>query len=244
MQRKDLQAIQSPKSVLKVSFQASNPESKWSNSISTNSGKPVKLSKMAKVPDEGSSDRNTGEYGIHGRHEPEPVEPICEGGGGETEGEQVSHLSKAPGESEAPCPESGDGHDEFPDEDRDDEGEQHDNPAHDLVGQAEHEFGEGQPRRSVWSVERADGDLAAAHLAPGLAAGGEPSEEAVVVDEPDAAAAGAGAAQRAIRLGGEAADAALVPIFVIRAIRRGGERSLWRRDDGSHPRRSFPWSLV
>lgn len=151
-------------------------------------------------------------------------------------------MSKAPGESEAPCPESGDGHDEFPDEHGQDEGEQQDGPAHDLVGQAEHEFGDGQPCGGVRGVERADGDLALAHLAPGLAAGGEPSEEAVVVDEPDAAAAGAGAAQRAIRLGGEAADAALVPIFVVRPVRHGGERRL-RRRGGGHPSGSFSSSF-
>lgn len=49
-------------------------------------------------------------------------------------------MSKAPGESEAPCPESGDGHDKFPDEHGEDEGEQQDGPTHDLVGQAEHEL--------------------------------------------------------------------------------------------------------
>ena len=120
---------------------------------------------MVKLPDEGSSDRNTGNYGIHGRHEPEPVDAICENGaGGETDGEQVAHLSKAPRESEAPCPEGGDGHDKFPDEDGEDEGEQQDGPTHGLVGQAEHEFGDGEPRRSVRSVERAGGDLTAAHL--------------------------------------------------------------------------------
>lgn len=73
-------------------------------------------------------------------------------------------MSEAPRESEAPCPEGGDGHDEFPDEDGEDEGEQQEGPTHDLVAQAEHEFGDGQPRGGVRSVERADGDLAAAHL--------------------------------------------------------------------------------
>jgi hypothetical protein len=56
------------------------------------------------------------------------------------------------------------------------------------------------------------------------------------VDEPDAAAAGAGAAQGAIRLGGEAADAALVPVLVVRPVRRGDERQLRRRGGGGgHP---------
>jgi hypothetical protein len=56
------------------------------------------------------------------------------------------------------------------------------------------------------------------------------------VDEPDAAAAGAGAAQGAIRLGGEAADATLVPVLVVRPVRRGDERRLRRRSGGGgHP---------
>ena len=76
-----------------------------------------------------------------------------------------------------------------------------------------------------------------------MAAGGEPSEEAVVVDEPDAAAAGAGAAKGTIRLGGEAADAALVPIFVVRPVRRGVERRLQGRG-GGHPSVSFYASLA
>lgn len=151
-------------------------------------------------------------------------------------------MREAPGEGDAPCPERGDGHDELPEDHGEDEGEQQDGPAHGLVGQAEHELGDGQPRGRVRGVERADGDLPAAHLAPGLAAGGEPSEEAVVVDEPDAAAAGAGAAQGTIRVGGEAADAALVPIFVVRPVRGGGERHL-RRRGGGHPSGSFSSSF-
>lgn len=117
----------------------------------------------------------------------------------------MAQLGKAPGEGEAPCPESSEGHEELPDEDGEEEAEQDGSPAHDLVGQAEHEFGDGQPRGRAWSVERAEGDVTLAHLASRVAAGGEPSEEAVVVDEADGAAAGAGAAKGAIRLGGEAA---------------------------------------
>jgi hypothetical protein len=48
----------------------------------------------------------------------------------------------------------------------------------------------------------------------GGAPGGEPSEEAVVVDEPDSAAAGTGVAQRSLRLGREVADAARVLLLV------------------------------
>jgi hypothetical protein len=62
------------------------------------------------------------------------------------------------------------------------------------------------------------------------------------VDEPDAAAAGAGAAQGTIRVGGEAADAALVPVFVVRPVRGGGERHL-RRRGGGHPSGSFSSSF-
>jgi hypothetical protein len=56
------------------------------------------------------------------------------------------------------------------------------------------------------------------------------------VDEPDASAAGARAAQGAIRLGGEAADAALVAVLVVRPVRRGDERRLrLRGGGGGHP---------
>lgn len=47
----------------------------------------------------------------------------------------------------------------------------------------------------------------------GGAPSGEPSEEAVVVDEPDGAAAGAGVAQRPLHLSREVADAASVVLL-------------------------------
>ena len=52
------------------------------------------------------------------------------------------------------------------------------------------------------------------YLAAALAGGGEPLELAVVMDKADAATAGTGVAQGALRLGGVAADAALLLLFL------------------------------
>jgi hypothetical protein len=64
-------------------------------------------------------------------------------------------------------------------------------------------------------------------------ADGHPLELALVVDELDAAAAGAGAAQGAVRLGGEAADATLLLFIRVRGVGRRWERHL-RRSGGGH----------
>lgn len=110
------------------------------------------------------------------------------------------HLSKGPGEHKTPAPEGGEANEGVSDDaDGEEEGEQQ---THDPVGRAQHELRHGQPRRGVCGVEKAGGDGALAHLASVKAADGHPPELAVVVDEPDAAVAGAGVAQRPVHLGG------------------------------------------
>lgn len=76
----------------------------------------------------------------------------------------MMHLSKGPGEHEAPSPEGGEANDRLADDtDGDEEGDQQ---THDPVGRAQHELQQGQPCRGVCGVERAGGDDALAHLAP------------------------------------------------------------------------------
>lgn len=82
----------------------------------------------------------------------------------EAEGEEVAHLSKGPGEGQAPDPDGCEGHEKLPDIDSEQEGEEEEEPAHELVGEAEHELWEGQPGGSIWSVYRSDGDDVLADL--------------------------------------------------------------------------------
>ena len=85
-----------------------------------------------------------------------------DGGGREAEGQQMVHLSKGPGEREAPCPEGGEANGGLAD-DADGNGEW-EQQADDPAGRAKHELRHGQPRRGVRGVERTDGDGALAHL--------------------------------------------------------------------------------
>jgi hypothetical protein len=194
--------------------------------MGSKSGKGIEVPEVGEVPEKGSSDRNTGEDGVGRRHKAIEGGAMSMSMSEDPEGEQVAHPSKAPSKSEAPYPEGGEGHDEFPDVHGGEEGEEEEEPAHELVGEAEHELGQGEPCRSIRGVERAGGDEALANLAVGGAAGGEPSEEAVVVDEADGPTAGAGVPQGAPRLRRDAADAALLLLLLLLllAVRRGDRR--------------------
>lgn len=122
MQRKDLQGIQPSKAALQVSFDARHPERNWSKGVSNDPGGGVELPDVGELSEEGPPDGDAGKDGVRRGHEPQGV-GRGEGGGG-ADGEELAHLSQCPGESEAPDPEGGERHEELPDTDDEEEGEQ------------------------------------------------------------------------------------------------------------------------